>query len=406
MNHEPNRPGRAGWGWRGFQFGLLVLGLLAQCALAAGPGVQEYYPPRGEWQRETPARAGFDAARLAQAVTYAQSKAVLEPGDMRQVLLDHYREREPDYRVLGPTADRQDSAGLIIRHGRIVAEWGDLERVDMSFSVVKSYLSSVAGLAWQQGLIDDLQRPVRHWVRDGHFDTPHNQPITWHHMLQQTSDWSGRLWEVDDWADRPEGDDPARWPERELHAPGTYFKYNDVRVNLLAYALLQVWREPLPQVLKREILDPIGASTTWRWYGYDNSWVELDGLRMQSVSGGGHFGGGLFMNTYDHARYGLLLSRQGRWQTRQILQPDWLQQARQPSTVKPDYGYLWWLNTARARIPGGPEEAFWAAGFGGHYIYIDQRADLVLVLRWIPDLAGVVERVMASCVDCLAITKP
>ena len=72
-----------------------------------------------------------------------------------------------------------------------------------------------------------------------------------------------------------------------------------MRINLLAYSLLQVLREPLPVVLRENIMDPIGASRTWRWHGYRNSWVELDGLRMQSVSGGGHFGGGLFINTYD-----------------------------------------------------------------------------------------------------------
>ena len=87
--------------------------------------------------------------------------------------------------------------------------------------------------------------------------------------------------------------------------PGTKYEYNDVRVNLLAYSLLHVWREPLPKIIKRYIMDPIGASTTWRWYGYKNSWVEIDGNRVQSVSGGGHSGGGVFISTEDHARFGL-----------------------------------------------------------------------------------------------------
>jgi hypothetical protein len=49
--------------------------------------------------------------------------------------------------------------------------------------------------------------------------------------------------------------------------------------------------KPLPVILK--IMDPIGASTTWRWYGYENSFVNVDGSMMQSVSGGGHSGGGV-----------------------------------------------------------------------------------------------------------------
>ena len=72
----------------------------------------------------------------------------------------------------------------------------------------------------------------------------------------------------------------------------SYFKYNDVRVNVLAYSLLNIFREPLPKVLKSNIMDPIGTSSSWRWFGYENSWTTIDGLQMQSVSGGGHSGGG------------------------------------------------------------------------------------------------------------------
>ena len=98
-----------------------------------------------------------------------------------------------------------------------------------------------------------------------------------------------------------------------MHEPGTFYEYNDVRVNLLALAALHVWRRPLPQVLRELVMDPIGASNTWRWNGYENSWVTIDGLRMQSVSGGGHWGGGMFISSRDHARFGLLFLRGGTW---------------------------------------------------------------------------------------------
>jgi len=172
-----------------------------------------------------------------------------------------------------------------------------------------------------------------------------------------------------------------------------------VRINLAAYSLLQVWRQPLPVVLKREVMDPIGASTTWRWYGYENSWVTLDGQKMQSVSGGGHFGGGLFINTLDHARMGLLFLRNGNWQGQQIVPMEWINAMRQPTPVKPDYGYMWWLNTERERIPAAPATAFWAAGFGGNYIYVDQENDLLIVLRWVPSLDEVVTAVMTAIED-------
>lgn len=376
---------------------LLLSGL---CLLLFSTTLQgaEYVPPRGDWARVDPTIAGFDPQRLEAAVQLAQAKAVLEPRALSESILEAYK-NEPNYRILGPTGTREGSAGLIIRGGKIAAEWGDLERVEMTFSVVKSYLSTVAALAWADGFIGDLGDPVGTTVRGGLFDSEHNQKITWHHLLNQTSDWSGTLWGVPDWADRPEGDDPAAWPQRTLHSPGSYWKYNDVRINLLALSLLEVLREPLPVVLRERIMNPIGASSTWRWYGYDNSWVELDGRRLQSVSGGGHFGGGMFINTYDHARFGLLFLRGGRWGDEQLVPEAWLDLARQATPEREDYGYLWWLNTDRKRIPAAPATAYWAAGFGGNYIYIDETRDLVVVLRWVPALEEVITAITEAAVS-------
>ena len=120
---------------------------------------------------------------------------------------------------------------------------------------------------------------------------------------------------------------------------------------------------------------------------------------MQSVSGGGHFGGGMFISTRDHARFGLLFLRNGRWGDEQIVPQWWIEALREPTPVRRDYGLMWWLNTDRERIPGAPASAFWASGFGGNYIYIDQENDLLIVLRWIPALEEVVGAVMASIVE-------
>lgn len=367
--------------------------LLASASVWAG---SDYVPPRHFWQAKAPAELGFDPAKLAAAVEHAQAAAVVEPADMRQLLLDRYIGVEPNYRILGPTRDRVGGAGIILRHGYKVAEWGDVGRPDMTFSAVKSYLSTVAGLLWADGRIADFDARVAGYLEPGLFESGHNAPITWRHLLQQTSDWQGELWETPDWADRPEGETQADWPNRPLSAPGTRFKYNDVRVNLLAYSLLQVARRPLPEILRERIMDPIGASPTWRWHGYENSWVTLDGQRMQSVSGGGHFGGGLFISAEDHARFGLLMLRKGLWGDQRLLPERWFDFIREPTGAKPDYGFLWWLNTDRQAIPEAPESAYWAAGFGGHYVYIDNDNDLIVVLRWVPDLRGSIAKVLAA----------
>ena len=215
------------------------------------------------------------------------------------------------------------------------------------------------------------------------FDTPHKRTITWDHLLRQVSDWEGTLWGKPDWADRP-AQNPATWTTRPRATAGSVYQYNDVRVNVLALALVNVWRRPLPQVLKQEIMDPIGASTSWRWFGYDNAWITLDGQPVQSVSGGGHWGGGMFINAWDMGRFGLLTLRRGRWGTRQLLSDKWVTMALTPTPARKTYGFMnWFLNTDRAWMPSAPATAFGHVGNGTNLVYVDPENDLVVVVRWI-----------------------
>jgi CubicO group peptidase (beta-lactamase class C family) len=255
----------------------------------------------------------------------------------------------------------------------------------MTFSVTKSFLSTTVGVAYDRGLIRDLNEAVRRYVPTEHFESEHNARITWDHLLRQTSDWEGTLWGKPDWADRPPSDQPlAEYVKRRRNEPGTSYKYNDTRVNVLAFAALQVWRRTLPQVLKEYIMDPIGASNTWRWYGYENSWVNIDGVKMQSVSGGGHFGGGMWISARDQARFGLLTLRRGRWKDRQLLSEKWVKMALTPTPVEPGYGFMnWFLNTGRKRFPDASERAFAHLGAGSNMIFVDPDKDLVVVVRWI-----------------------
>lgn len=369
----------------------LWLGLLAAAATAA-----DYVPPRGAWAPRAPVAAGFDPVRLATAVDLAQQKTVAEPADLYPVILEHYSAREPGYRVLGPTGTRAGGSGMVVRGGYVVAQWGDVERPEMVFSVAKSVLATVAGVAVADARIPGIDDRVARSVAGPWFAGERNDAITWRHLLEQSSDWRGTLWDVPDWADRPSGATLRDWQNPPLVAPGTVHEYNDVRVNLLALALLEVLREPLPVVLRERVMDPIGASATWRWHGYDNSWIELDGLRVQSVSGGGHFGGGLFVSTADLARFGLLMQREGRWGATQVVRADWVREMTAASKPRADYGLLWWLNTGRTAIPAAPETAFWAAGFGGNFVFVDREHDLVIVLRWVPEFEPVIAAFLAA----------
>jgi CubicO group peptidase (beta-lactamase class C family) len=373
-------------------FATLLLGFGARSALAQ----QRYFPAPGDsWERRPATAVGMDSARLAQAVEFALASEIPWNRNLRaQVAANTARETWPA--IVGPTRDWAGTGGMVVRHGYIVAEWGDTRRVDMTFSVAKSYLSTVAGLAFDRGLIPDLHRPVGETVKDGGFEGEHNDGITWHQLLNQTSEWEGTLWAKPDQADRRAGRD------RELQAPGTFWEYNDVRVNRLALALLRIWGRPLPEVFREHVMDPIGASDTWRWHGYFNAYVETGGRYVQSVSGGGHWGGGFWASTRDHARFGYLMLNRGRWGNRQLLSERWIALAGTPTDIRPAYGYLWWLNPERRETPAASAGAVFARGAGGNVIWIEPAHDLVVVVRW---MAGnrfneFAERVVA------AITEP
>ncbi len=346
---------------------------------ACGTDTAQYVPPPGDaWEIRTPEAMGMDAAKIQAAIDYTLAHETTQiPEDPGVYLTERFR-GIPHQEIVGPTAKRGGVNGIVLKGGYIVAEWGDTDREDMTFSVTKSYLATVAGLAWDDELVTDLAHRIGDYVTDGTFASDHNAAITWHNLLQQTSEWEGTLWGKPDIADRREGID------RKLHAPGTFWEYNDVRVNLMAYSLLNVFRRPLPDALKERIMDPIGASADWRWHGYETSWTEIDGVSMQSVSGGGHWGGGFIIDTRDHARFGLLALRNGRWGDEQLVSSEWFDRATTPTDIKSDYGYMWWLNTGRELFPAAPESAFFALGAGStSVIFVDREHDIVTVTRWV-----------------------
>ncbi len=380
----------------------LSLSLALLASVSTLPAQDRYFPPRGAWEHRAPAELGLDAAALDSARVFAIRSESRAPRDQAAGQQQSFGRREPMAGIIGRMKDRGDPSGLVIHRGSVVAQWGPVDRVDMTHSVTKTFLSTVVGIAWRDGLIRSVTDSVRPYMPPGVdlFEAPHNQGITWDHMLRQSSDWQGTLWDKPDWADRPEGP-REEWENRKLSEPGTRYKYNDVRVNALALATLQVLRRPLPAVLRDEVMNPIGASSTWRWEGYDNSWVEIDGLRVQSVSGGGHWGGGMFINAWDMARLGYLYLRNGRWEERQIIPRDWITLASTPGPANPGYGYAnWFLNTGQKMLPSAPEKAVAFLGNGTNAIYVDWEHDLVIVVRWLgggnPALDGVVSRVLAA----------
>lgn len=217
-----------------------------------------YYPPPSSspdgWAR---CSGGFDAARLAEAVAYAESPAAeftgYGPGEDVEAYLfagGMVGKAEGEFAaIVGPTKARRGVNGLIVHRGRIAAEWGDTARPDMTFSVTKSYLSTVASFAWaggamrasatgaagdERGLDESVSASERR--RHGGLGAeayPANARITWRQLLQQTSEWRGTLWGKPEQVDHNRrvgggatmaADANRKGEAREYREPGAYWE--------------------------------------------------------------------------------------------------------------------------------------------------------------------------------------
>jgi len=398
----------------------VLLAAVAIPVLGVEAEAQTYWPGTHlDWERRAPADAGFDPAKLDEAIQFAIAAESPSPRDLN---LNHDMTfgREPRGEAIGPFTIRAPQSGVIVHKGFIVAEWGDPEKVDNTFSVAKSFLSTTVGLAWDRGLIRSVDDRVRSYMPpivldpgDGEpgdqegrrpkllFESENNRKITWDHLLRQTSDWEGTLWGKPEWADRPD-QDRSTWLTRPRVEPGTVYEYNDTRVNLLALAATSVWRQPLPEVLREHVMDPIGASPTWRWHGYENSWIIMDGTMVQAPSGGSHWGGGMLINAFDLARFGLLTMHKGMWNGERIISEEWIDMSTTPGAVNDTYGFMnFMLNPDGRRYSNAPDYTWTHSGAGSNLVYVDPANELVVVARWIRgnqmnDLLGLIFEAMGE----------
>jgi len=366
---------------------LLLLSLTVACQRPVATTQKPYFPPNDagltdSWARLSPQKAGMNAELLDAAVAFAKTQ------ETQQMKPDFSTQEEIFGKLLGPMpTSRATTNGIILRHGYIVAEWGDTRAVDPTYSVAKSVLSTLVGISHERGLIPDIHEPVAKLIHDGGYDSAQNRDITWEDHLHQTTEWEGELWgKNSDFVGKEAFGKGERKP-RTLQQHGTYYEYNDVRINRMALSLLRLWKKPLPDVVRDEIMNPIGASNTWQYIPYPVAVADVEGTPMPSVSGGTRWGGGLRISARDLARFGYLYARQGRWQDRQIVSPDWVKQATTPDPVGPDYGYLWWLNTGTSKTgkkpwPDAPATSYAALGAGQNTVWVDPEHDIVLVWRW------------------------
>ncbi|HEY0929875.1 MAG TPA: serine hydrolase [Gemmatimonas sp.] len=370
---------------------------------AAGPdslAPQARYFPKDDatWERRRPQQVGMDSTRLQAAINWAMARTPARlPTDsefIAAIEASRVRSGETHPHVIGPIRAPGPVNGMVIKNGYIVAEFGNTKQVDVTASLTKSILALAAGVAVDRGLVKNLDEPVALTVKDGGYDSPQNAPITWRMHLQQTSEWEGSLFGM------PDSNDKRQDRNRRNQKPGTFYEYNDVRVNRLSLSLLHQFKRPLPEIFQEAIMGPIGASDKWGWFGYRTMVPDIDGRPIQSVSGGTHWGGGFWVNSYDLGRIGLMLARHGQWNGKTVLSKAYLDAALTPSPLNRGYGFLFWLNTTGRFGKTASPRAYTMAGGGGFYCWVDRERDLVLIVKALgggPDeIAQFVDMVHAS----------
>jgi CubicO group peptidase (beta-lactamase class C family) len=329
--------------------------------------------------------------KLEQAVQFAAAHETSWSRDAGGDAWGIHRQDPPPWnRLLGPVHSRGPVSGTILLNGRPLISWGEPDRADLTFSVAKTYLALIAGVAHDRGLLSDVNEPVGARIAGIGFDAGRNAGVTWEQLLQQTSEWEGECFGVPDQVDRyrtvqfqQAAVTGRKGDPRPLRAPGSHWEYNDVRINQLSLALLHLFGRPLPEVFRGSIMRPIGASDRWSWAGYDNAWIDLAGRRVQSVPGGSHWGGGVSIGSIDQARVGQLLLDDGKVNGNQVISSEWIARMRTPCPIAPFYGYLIWLNHAQRLFPSVPASSCVAIGAGGSFTWIEPHRRMVVVVRWI-----------------------
>lgn len=298
--------------------------------------------PGEEWQiADDPAEYGFDLKELKKARDYADSIST--------------------------------AAVVIVKSGIIVYEWGEVDKKYMTHSIRKSFLSALYGNYVKEGIID-LDKTVYELGLD---DEPPLSDIertaTLRDCLKARSGiYHPALYESQRMKDLK--------PERHTQRPGTHWYYNNWDFNASGTAFEKLTGKKILEAIEIEIADLIGMED----FSAEDGWYVTG---EESV----HPAYPFIITAHDMARFGLLMLRKGKWNGKQLIPEDWVEESTRyhsdASLYGSDgYGYMWWVardHNKYSHLPGVklPEGTYSARGAGGHYIVIIPPYDMVVVHR-------------------------
>ena len=329
------------------RFALLIVGIVLADAHqglaqpAASPSQSTVFPGH-DWLRTTPQSMGMREESLQQA---------------------------RDYALTG------DGAGIVVRRGRIVISWGDLQRKFDLKSTSKSIGVTALGLALDDGRVslDD-------------FAVQHHSSLGVPPESNRDSGWIDKI-TLRQLATQSAGFEKPGGYTALLFAPGTRWHYSDGGPNWLAECVTIAMDRDIESLMFQRVLTPIGVTSDdlhWRKHQYRDAML---GKHRRC-----EFGSGVHANVDAMARMGLLYLRKGRWGDRQLLSQSFVDSVARPDEgldglqewsddhgdASQHYGLLWW-NNADGTLEGVPRDAFWSWGLYDSLIVVIPSLDIVAV---------------------------
>lgn len=305
--------------------------------------------PGKEWEKfATPEEAGFSTVKMEEAKAF---------GD-----------------------EIQSAALTLVVDGKIVYEWGEVNRKFKTHSIRKSFLSAMYGTYVREGVIDLDKTMAELGINDKPPLSRSELEATVRDCLKARSGvYHSALYE----SDRMKELRPERYSER----PGTHWYYNNWDFNVAGAIFTQLTGKDIFEAIETDIAGPIQMED---YLAEDGSYVEGEESIYKAYP--------FRITSRDLARFGWLMLNNGNWNGQQVVPADWVKESTRyhsDATLysSDGYGYMWWVARNGNKYPHLPnvelpEGTFSARGSGGHLVLVIPEYQMVLVHRADTDVKG------------------
>ena len=293
-----------------------------------------------------------------------------------------------DMRTLGPglptidsevaldkfLGDTDTTAFLVLQDGILVHQWYapgvDPEALHTSFSVSKSFLSTLIGIAIDEGKIASLDDPITEYIPELLERDPRFGEITLKHLITMTSGLK-YVETMSPWGDPADTYFSTNLRSSALKAviveePGKTFLYNNYNPLLLGMALERATGQDVGDYMSEVLWAPMGAAADASW-SMDSFYSGFE--KMES---------GFNARPIDFARFGLLFAEEGVVDGQQVVPEQWVKEATAATNIsigqndflEQNFRYFWWVY---------PDNRFAAQGNLGQYVFVAPDQGTVVV---------------------------